>query len=235
MRRGPARQQRIPETMRVLVVEDDAVLLDAVRVGLGLAGATADGVASCADARAALAGGGFDAVVLDVMLPDGSGLDLLAGWRRGGDRTPVLLLTALDEVADRIRGLDTGADDHLGKPFDLDELAARLRAIARRGAGRAAALLRLGDLLLDPAAQRATLAGRAVELSRREFAVLAALMERPGVIKSRADIETRLYGWQEEIESNAVEVYVHNLRAKLGREAIETVRGVGYRMRAPQA
>jgi DNA-binding response OmpR family regulator len=217
--------------MRILVVEDDPVLMDGLKVGLGLAGATVDEVATCADARAALAGSRFDAVVLDLMLPDGSGLDLLAGMRARDDATPVLLLTALDETTDRIRGLDAGADDYLGKPFDLDELAARVRAIARRGHGRAGPTLKAGTLVLDPATLSATLEGLAVALSRREFAVLATLMERPGVIRSKGEIEERLYGWQEEVESNTVEVHIHNLRAKVGRDAIETVRGLGYRVR----
>ncbi|MFG1346723.1 response regulator transcription factor [Xanthobacter autotrophicus DSM 431] len=217
--------------MRILVVEDDPVLMDGLKVGLALAGATVDGVMRCADARAALAASRFDAVVLDLMLPDGSGLDLLAGLRAGNDATPVLLLTALDETSDRIRGLDAGADDYLGKPFDLDELAARVRAIARRGQGRAGPMLKAGALVLDPATLAATVEGRPVALSRREFAVLAALMERPGVIRSRGEIEERLYGWQEEVESNTVEVHIHNLRAKVGRDAIETVRGLGYRVR----
>ncbi|MFS8039444.1 response regulator [Xanthobacter sp. AM11] len=220
--------------MRILVVEDDPVLMDGLKVGLGLAGATVDEVATCADARAALAGSRFDAVVLDLMLPDGSGLDILAGMRARDDATPVLLLTALDETTDRIRGLDAGADDYLGKPFDLDELAARVRAIARRGHGRAGPTLKAGTLVLDPATLSATLEGLAVALSRREFAVLATLMERPGVIRSKGEIEERLYGWQEEVESNTVEVHIHNLRAKVGRDAIETVRGLGYRVRGPQ-
>lgn len=219
--------------MRILVVEDDPVLVDGLKVGLGLAGATVDDVTTCADARAALAAGRFDAVVLDVMLPDGSGLDVLAALRARGDATPVLLLTALDEPPDRVRGLDGGADDYLGKPFDLDELNARVRAIARRGHGRAGPLLRAGALVLDPATLSATLDGQAVALSRREFAVLSALMERPGVIRSKMEIEERLYGWQEEVESNTVEVHIHNLRAKIGREAIETVRGLGYRAKGP--
>ncbi|MFG1462188.1 response regulator transcription factor [Xanthobacter sp. DSM 24535] len=217
--------------MRILVVEDDPVLMDGLKVGLGLAGATVDEVATCADARAALAASRFDAVVLDLMLPDGSGLDLLAAMRARGDVTPVLLLTALDETGDRVRGLDAGADDYLGKPFDLDELAARVRAIARRGQGRASPMLTAGTLVLDPATLAASVEGRAIPLSRREFAVLAALMERPGVIRSRSEIEERLYGWQEEVESNTVEVHIHNLRTKVGRDAIETVRGLGYRVR----
>jgi len=217
--------------MRILVVEDDPILADGLRVGLGLAGATADIVGTCGDARAALSTHEFDAVVLDVMLPDGSGLDLLKEMRGARDATPVLLLTALDEVADRIRGLDGGADDYLGKPFDLDELAARIRAIARRAGGRAAPVLVAGGLVLDPAGLTAALDGKDVPLSRREFAVLSLLMERPGIIRSKSEIEERLYGWHEEVESNAVEVHVHNLRAKIGRDAIETVRGLGYRMR----
>ncbi|WP_341991797.1 response regulator transcription factor [Azorhizobium sp. AG788] len=217
--------------MRILVVEDDPILMNGLKVGLTLAGATVDGVSTCSDAHAALLSGRFDAVVLDVMLPDGSGFDVLGQLRARRDGTPVLMLTALDETPDRVRGLDGGADDYLGKPFDLDELAARVRAIARRGHGRAGAVLHVGGLVLDPASLTATVDGAPVSLSRREFAVLTALMERPGVIRSKGEIEERLYGWQEEVESNAVEVHVHNLRAKIGREAIETVRGLGYRVR----
>lgn len=217
--------------MRILVVEDDPVLMNGLKVGLKLAGATVDGVSTCTDAHAALLGCRFDAVVLDVMLPDGSGFDVLGWLRARRDPTPVLMLTALDETPDRVRGLDAGADDYLGKPFDLDELAARVRAIARRGHGRAGAVLQVGELVLDPASLTAAMKGEPVALSRREFAVLAALMERPGVIRSKGEIEERLYGWQEEVDSNAVEVHVHNLRVKIGREAIETVRGLGYRVR----
>jgi DNA-binding response OmpR family regulator len=215
--------------MRILVVEDDPVLSDGLRVGLGMFGATLDIVESCADGREALASNAFDALVLDIMLPDGSGLDLLSDMRAGGDRTPVLLLTALDEIADRIKGLDSGADDYLGKPFDLDELGARLRAIGRRQAGRASPLLSCNGIVLDPATMSVVAHGQRVLLSRREFAVLHTLMERPGVVRSKNTLEARLYGWQEEIESNTVEVHVHKLRAKLGRQVIETVRGLGYR------
>lgn len=218
--------------MRVLVVEDDPILLDGIKVGLALGGVTVDGVATCADARAALATSRFDAIVLDRMLPDGSGLDVLGEMRGAGDTTPVLLLTALDETADRILGLDSGADDHIGKPFDLDELAARVRAVARRNAGRAAPLMQAGAIALDPSTLTVTVAGEPVSLSRREFSVLAALMERPGTVRSKSEIEDRLYGWQEEVESNAVEVHIHNLRNKIGRTAIETVRGLGYRIRS---
>lgn len=217
--------------MRILVVEDDPVLSDGLKAGLGMFGATLDIVANCADGRAALAASEFDALVLDLMLPDGSGLDLLAQMRAGGDRTPVLLLTALDEISDRVRGLDAGADDYLGKPFDLDELGARLRAIGRRQAGRASPFLSCNGIVLDPAYMSVIADGQLIGLSRREFAVLEALMERPGLLRSKSMLEERLYGWQEEVESNTVEVHVHKLRAKLGRDVIETVRGLGYRMR----
>ena len=219
--------------MRILVVEDDPILSDGLRVGLSLCGATVDCVATCADADAALGTSPFAAVVLDLMLPDGSGLDVLRGLRRRGDRTPVVLLTARDAVADRIAGLDGGADDYLGKPFALDELSARIRAVVRRAAGRATASLEHGGIRLDLGSLTVTVDGAQIPVSRREFMVLAALMERPSVLRSKAELEDRLYGWQEEIESNAVEVHVHNLRAKIGKHAIETVRGLGYRMRAP--
>ncbi|GJE79051.1 response regulator [Methylorubrum thiocyanatum] len=219
--------------MRILVVEDDTILSDGLRAGLGLGGATVDCVATRADAEAALATSAFSAIVLDLMLPDGSGLDVLRGLRRRNDRTPVVLLTARDAVADRIAGLDGGADDYLGKPFDLDELSARIRAVVRRASGRAAAILEHGAIRLDPGSLAVTVDGVPVAVSRREVMVLAALMERPDVLRSKAELEERLYGWQEEVESNAVEVHVHNLRAKIGKHAIETVRGLGYRMRAP--
>src|SRR5260370_6277612 len=165
--------------MRILVVEDDPVLSDGLKVGLGLSGATVDAVATCADACAALAVSTCDAVVLDLMLPDGSGLDVLADIRRAGNRTPVLLLTALDEVSDRIKGLDTGADDYLGKPFDLDELAARVRAIARRQTGRAEPHLAYNGIVLVLASLTDTLNDTPVNLNRREFTILTTLMDIP--------------------------------------------------------
>jgi len=217
--------------MRVLIVEDDPLLADGLAVGLKLHGIGAEVVGSCADGRHALAAGGFDAIVLDIMLPDGSGLDLLGRLRAEGELRPVLLLTALDETQDRVAGLDRGADDYLGKPFDLDELAARLRAIGRRGEGRASATIAAAGLILDPASHGVSRDGQFLDVTRREFAILRALAERPGIIRSRAELEERLYGWQEEVDSNAIEVHVHNLRQKLGRTLIETVRGVGYRLR----
>lgn len=215
--------------MRILVVEDDEVLMDGLRTGLALEGFTVDAVDTAEDAGAAMDAGSYDAVVLDVALPDGSGLDLLGEWRRRDIATPVLLLTARNATGDRIAGLDSGADDYLGKPFDLRELAARLRAIARRSKGKASPTIRWRGIEINAARREVLRDGRPVALSRREFAVLHALLEQPGHILSRAQLEDRLYGWQEEVESNAVEVHVHNLRAKLGRETIETVRGQGYR------
>lgn len=216
--------------MRLLIVEDDPVLADGLSVGLALSGFTADAVGTLADARAALAAGGFAGIVLDIMLPDGSGLDLLAELRQAGSRLPVLLLTARDRVRDRVTGLDAGADDYLGKPFDLEELAARLRAMLRRHEGRASAVIEWNGLCLDPATQKGRLEGRELRFSRREFTILQALAENPGRIMSKAQLEERLYGWQEDVESNTVEVHIHHLRAKLGRDFILTVRGLGYRL-----
>lgn len=216
--------------MRVLIVEDDAVLRDGLKVGLAIGGFNADAVESCEEAEAVLKNHEFDAMVLDLMLPDGSGLDVLKSLRARRDTTPVLLLTARDRVADRIQGLDAGADDYLGKPFDLDEVAARLRALVRRASGRPSALLEWRGLRLDPATQQVELDGEAVRVSRREYAILHALMTHPGQILSRGQIEEKLYGWQEEVESNAVEVHIHHLRSKLGTGMIQTVRGIGYRL-----
>lgn len=221
--------------MRLLVVEDDPLLLDGLTVGLGLAGFAVDAVATCEDAFAALSAQAYDGVVLDLMLPDGSGLDVLSDLRRRGDATPVVLLTARDQVPDRIAGLDAGADDYVGKPFDLDELSARVRAAVRRGKGRSSATLAWGGVTLDPASQSVTRDGDPVILTRREFALLAALMERPESILSKPALEETIYGWQEEVESNAVEVHIHKLRTKLGSDFIRTLRGVGYRLRETDA
>jgi two-component system response regulator QseB len=217
--------------LRILVVEDDPVLLNGLTVGLALHGMRADGVESCEDALLALTATRFSAVVLDLMLPDGSGLDVLQHLRHRADATPVLLLTARDAIADRIAGLDRGADDYLGKPFDLDELAARLRAIIRRSAGRAAPVIAWGAIVLDPGSLAVKVEGAPVPVTPREFSILQALMERPGTIQSKDQLEARLYGWQEDVESNTVEVHIHHLRTKIGRDVIETVRGFGYRLR----
>ncbi|QFQ88569.1 response regulator [Paracoccus kondratievae] len=219
--------------MRLLIVEDDPALADGLSVGLGLSGFTADAVGTLGDARAALTGGGFAGMVLDIMLPDGSGLDLLAELRAAGSRLPILLLTARDQVRDRVQGLDAGADDYLGKPFDLAELAARLRAMLRRQEGRAAAVIEWNGLQLDPATMQGRRDGTDIPFSRREFTILQALIEHPGAILAKSVLEERLYGWQAEVESNTVEVHIHKLRAKLGPSFIETVRGAGYRLGKP--
>lgn len=216
--------------MRVLIVEDDESLADGLSVGLRLSGLTPEVVTTIADAREAVAQGGFAAILLDIMLPDGTGLDFLSDLRSRADTTPVLLLTALDQVQDRVTGLDIGADDYLGKPFDLDEVLARLRAIVRRAEGRADAALKWNGLDVDPARMSARMQGQSIEFSPREFAILRALLERPGAILSKSLLEDRLYGWQDGVESNAVEVHVHKLRTKLGADFIQTVRGAGYRL-----
>jgi two-component system response regulator QseB len=221
--------------VRILVVEDDPILLDGMSAGLSLHHMAIDGVSTCQNACAALATTSYSAVVLDIMLPDGSGFDVLRYLRQRNDHTPVLLLTARDAVGDRVAGLDQGADDYMGKPFDLDEVAARLRALDRRAAGRTSPLLVSGALVLDPGTSEVTLDGEKVVLSRREFAILLTLMRRPGVVCSRAQLEEALYGWEEDVGSNAVEVHIHNLRAKIGRQFVQTLRGFGYRMRSEAA
>jgi two-component system response regulator QseB len=218
--------------MRVLVVEDDPILSNGLQAGLALTGSTVDAVDTCEDAIAALSATRYSAIVLDIMLPDGSGLDFLRLLRMRRNATPVLLLTARDSVGDKVAGLDAGADDYLAKPFDLYELAARLRAIVRRDGGRAMPSLMHGGIVLSLADLSATVDGKPINLSRREFAILSALMERPEQVRSRMELEERLYGWQEEVESNAVEVHIHNLRTKIGKDAIQTLRGIGYRMGA---
>jgi two-component system response regulator QseB len=216
--------------MRLLLVEDDPMIGEGVRKGLRQDGFTVDWVRDGAAAELAAANDVYDLVVLDLGLPRKDGLDVLAALRRKGNSIPVLILTARDAVADRIKGLDSGADDYVLKPFDLDELAARIRALLRRRAGRADAVMAHGGLTLNLSTREAMLRGKEVVLSAREFALLEALLERPGAILSRAQLEERLYGWGEEIESNTVEVYIHSLRRKLGADFIRNVRGVGYRV-----
>ncbi len=214
--------------MRVLLVEDDPMIGKSVQQGLRQDGHTADWLRDGQQAELALATTPYDILLLDLGLPGRSGLDVLARLRRSANSIPVLVITARDAIADRIRGLDAGADDYLVKPFDLDELSARMRAVQRRHAGRAEPVIENGPLRMNPATHEVTLNGTPVTLSAREFALLQALLEQPGVPLSRARLEEKLYGWGDEIESNAVEVYIHSLRRKLGAEQIKNIRGVGY-------
>ncbi|MEF8731739.1 MAG: response regulator [Candidatus Accumulibacter meliphilus] len=214
--------------MRVLLVEDDPMIGKSVQQGLRQEGSSVDWVRDGQTAELALTTAPYELLLLDLGLPGRSGLEVLARLRRSGNDIPVLIITARDAVADRIRGLDSGADDYLVKPFDLDELSARMRALLRRHAGRASPVIEHGDLRMNPATHELTQDGKPVALSAREFALLQALLERPGTPLSRTKLEERLYGWGEEIESNAVEVYIHSLRRKLGTERIKNIRGVGY-------
>ena len=228
--------------MRLLLVEDDRMIGDTLRAALRAEGHAVDWVRDVAAARAALAAERFDLLLLDLGLPErpgqaaqpSAGLAVLRTLRGRGDATPVIVLTARDGPGDRVRGLDEGADDYLVKPFEFDELLARMRAVRRRHqGGRAQPGLVHGGLRLDPATRQVTLDGAPVLLSAREFAVLEALMQRPGALLSRAQLEDRLYGWGDAVESNAVPVYIHQLRRKLGEARIGTVRGVGYYLTPP--
>lgn len=214
--------------MRLLLVEDDRMIGEGLRNALRQSGYAVDLVRDGRAADGTLATERFDVVLLDLGLPVRDGMDVLRAMRARGDLTPVIVLTARDELGSRVQGLDAGADDYIVKPFELDELLARIRAVVRRQSGRAEPLLRAGSVTLDPSARQVTYAGTPVPLSAREYAVLEALMLRPGAILSRAQLEDRLYGWGEELESNAISVYVHQLRRKLGEHFIRTVRGVGY-------
>jgi two-component system OmpR family response regulator/two-component system response regulator QseB len=214
--------------MRLLLADDDALLGDGLQAGLRQAGFQVDWVRDGVAAEHALAGGTYAALVLALGLPRRSGEELLARLRAKGARLPVLILTARDGVGDRVRGLDAGADDYLVKPADLQELAARLRALVRRARGEASPRLRAGAVELDPATREVTLKGARVLLQPREFALLHELMLNAGRALSRQQLEERLYAWGEEIGSNAVEVHVHHLRRKLGPDVVRTVRGVGY-------
>ena len=218
--------------MRLLLVEDDAMIGDSVRKGLRQEGYAVDWVRDGAAAEAALhssaAADPYGLLLLDLGLPRKDGFAVLEALRARGNALPVLILTARDAVADRVKGLDRGADDYLVKPLSLAELAARVRAILRRHAGRSQPRMEHAGLVLDPAAHRVTCRGREVAVSAREYSLLEALLERPGRPLSRAQLEERLYGWGEEIASNAIEVHVHNLRKKLGEGVIRTLRGAGY-------
>ncbi len=226
--------------MRVLVVEDDALLGDAIQAGLKQSGYAVDWMKDGIAAEQALSTEPYAAVVLDLGLPRLSGLEVLKRLRGRNSQTqtqnaptqnariPVLILTAMDSIDDRIKGLDAGADDYLVKPFDMGELAARLRALIRRASGSAAPELQVAGVRLDPAAHSVLYRDEPVELSAKEFAVLHALMLNAGKVLSRAQLEEQLYAWGEEVESNTVEVHIHHLRRKLFPALVETIRGVGY-------
>lgn len=217
--------------MRLLLVEDDPVLGDGVQAALTGQGYAVDWTVDGRQAQIALEAVAYAAVVLDLRLPKISGLDVLRGLRARGDKTPVLILTARDTVADRVAGLDSGADDYLVKPFDLDELFARLRSLLRRHNRQGQNTLECGEVVMTPDSFTVTRTGQAVKLSRREFSILQLLLENQGRVMSRTALEEALYGWNEEVESNAIEVHVHKLRKKLGTSLIKNIRGVGYLIR----
>ncbi len=216
--------------MRILVVEDDPLLGDALQSGLKQRGFDADWVRDGVAAESALAAEPYAAAVLDLGLPRLDGLRVLERARTRGNRVPVLVLTARDAVDDRVKGLDAGADDYVVKPVDLDELAARLRALVRRSRGEPSPVLEIADLRIDPAARTVRFRGGAVELQAKEFNLLHEFALNAGRVLSREQIQQRLYAWGEEVESNTVDVHIHHLRRKLAPEVIRTVRGVGYVM-----
>ena len=219
--------------MRILLVEDDSMIGEALSVALRDSAYAVDWVKDGATAGTALEHGEHQAVLLDLGLPKRDGFEVLRRLRLGGNTVPVIVITARDSVADRIKGLDFGADDYLVKPFDINELLARLRAVIRRQGGQAAPLLTNGKVSLDQATMEAC-CGDAVELlSAREFALLHALLLRPGAILTRAELEERIYGWNEEVESNAVDFLIHGVRKKLGASAIKNVRGAGWMVEKP--
>ncbi len=218
--------------MRILIVEDDALLGDGLASGLSSLGFVVDWFRSGEEADRAVVVAPYDAIVLDLGLPDKSGLEMLARWQSRGQTVPVLILTAREAVESRIEGLDAGADDYLVKPVALAELAARLRAIARRARGRPETVWRHGALAYRPSAHAATWHGEPVELTAREAMLLELFLANPGRVLSRQQIQDKLYGWGEELESNALEVYVHHLRRKLTPRIVRTIRGVGYALGA---
>jgi two-component system, OmpR family, response regulator QseB len=221
--------------MRLLLVEDDRMIGESVRAALRQDGSAVDWVRDGRAAAASIATETFDLILLDLGLPARDGLDVLREMRAHRNATPVIVLTARDSLRDRIAGLDAGADDYVLKPFELEELFARIRAVVRRRSGRASPLIEIGAVRFDPTTKQVTRDGQFVALSSREYALLEALLARPGAILSRAQLEDRLYGWNEAIESNAVPVYIHQLRLKLGADFIRNVRGVGYYVGRPQA
>jgi len=219
--------------MRILLIEDDTVLGAAVRDQIAAGGHSVDWVMRLDAARDAMAGAAFDLVLLDLMLPDGLGLNFLKALRGRGDVTPVIILTALDQVSDRIDGLNAGADDYLVKPFDLHELTARIGSVARRYTGNPNPIITHGALEIDHAAKSVRRDGKPVVLTAREWALFDAFLSRPGMLLSKAQLEEKLYAFESEVESNTIEVHVSRLRKKLGNDVIKTERGLGYRLGTP--
>jgi len=219
--------------MRILLIEDDTVLGAAVRDQINGDGQSVDWVTRLDMAADAMAGTAYDLVLLDLMLPDGRGIAFLKGLRTRGDVTPVIILTALDQVSDRIEGLNAGADDYLVKPFDLSELSARIGSVARRYTGNPNPIVTHGSLAIDLASRSIHRDGKPVQLTAREWALFGAFLSRPGQLLSKAQLEEKLYAFNAEVESNAIEVHVSRLRKKLGPQVIETERGMGYRLGAP--
>ena len=216
--------------MHVLVIEDDELVASGIVAGLRLSAITVDHVDTALSAESAVATSHFDAAVLDLGLPDEDGMALLRRWRNAGMSLPILILTARDEVKDRVAGLRAGADDYLPKPFDLSELVARLHSLQRRAAGRSVDMIHHGPLRFDPASCEVTLHGQTIELSRRELALLQALLHGGKRILSLDQVKDSLYGLHDNVESNAINVHIHHLRRKLGPHIVETVRGIGYRL-----
>ena len=216
--------------MRMLLVEDDIVLGGAIRDQVAADGHSVDWAKGVGDAAVAIVCAPYELVLLDLMLPDGRGLDFLKQRRAAGDATPVIVLTARDQISDRIAALDAGADDYLVKPFDLFELSARIRAVGRRYAGNPNPLVVLGDLEVDLAQRSIHRAGKMVQLTRREWSLFEAFVQRPQQLMSKGQLEERLYAFDAEVESNTIEVHVGRLRRKLGADIVETVRGMGYRL-----
>lgn len=216
--------------MRILLVEDDKVIGAAVRDQILAEGHSVDWATRLDEAGDALFGAAFDLILLDLMLPDGRGIPFLKSLRAGGKTVPVIILTALDQISDRIAGLNAGADDYLVKPFDLVELSARIGAVSRRYAGNPNPMISLGDLTIDLAARQVLRAGKAVALTAREWVLFEAFLQRPGQLLSKGQLEERLYSYDSEVESNTIEVHVSRLRKKLGAAVIETERGLGYRL-----
>lgn len=214
--------------MRLLLVEDDELLGDAVKTGLTQFGYVVDWLKDGEIARIVVKTEAFDLIILDLGLPKLSGMSLLQAIRQSNNKTPIIILTARESIDDRIKGLDAGADDYITKPFDLNELGARVRALTRRAQGRAEAILQYGPITIDIAAHTVTLNGQPINVPRREFALLQKLLESKGQVLSREQLMQSIYSWDEEVDSNALEVHIHNLRKKLNANFIRTIRGIGY-------